>query len=139
VIAHEAEVVVLGADLERAWHAVLGDDRFPDRETHVIGIRRERGLLLRCVRAHDVGVRLDRVEILVVRQEVGLAQQARVPVRRPALVHDLAGEHGIEIERLLAHGAEHVTLPLLELGRVLGDEPEQVALGLRRNRRAYAL
>src|SRR6188508_3710383 len=62
-----------------------------------------------------------------------------MPVRRPALVHDLAGEDGMEIERLLAHGAENVALPLLELRRVLGDEPQQVALGRRRDRGARAL
>src|SRR5262249_5402296 len=77
--------------------------------------------------------------ILVLRQEVRLAQQPRVPIRRPAFVHDLAREHRIEVERLLAHRAEDVALPLLELGRVLRDHPEQIALGLRWNRRARAL
>src|SRR5512139_2216272 len=62
-----------------------------------------------------------------------------MPVRRPALVHDLARENGMEIERLLAHGAKDVPLPCLELRRVLGDEPQQVALGFRRERGAGAL
>ena len=85
VIADEAEVVVLGADLERALEPVLRDDRLPDREPEVIRIRGQRRLLLGRMRPHDVRVRLQRVEILVVRQEVGLAQQARVPIRTPSL------------------------------------------------------
>ena len=79
----------------------------------------QRRLLLGGVRPHHVGVGLERVEVLVLREEVRFAQQPRVPIRRPALVHDLAREHGVEIERFLAHGAEDVALPLLELGRVL--------------------
>src|SRR5690606_1031755 len=57
----------------------------------------------------------------------------------PALVHDLRREEGIEVEGLLAHGEENVPLPILELGRVVGDEPEQIAFGMRRYRRALAL
>jgi hypothetical protein len=67
------------------------------------------------------------------RQEVGLAQEARVPVGRPALVHDLAGEHRVEVQRLGAHHEEDVALPLLQLGRIVGDEPEQVVLRVRRH------
>src|SRR6185295_9853813 len=62
-----------------------------------------------------------------------------MPVRGPALVHDLAREHGVEVERLFAHGSKDVALPLLELRRVLRDEPEQVALGRGRQARALAL
>ncbi len=126
----------------RIWNArepVLLDDRFPDREAQVVRVHDERRLLLGRVRPDDVRVGLERVEILVLRQEVRLAEQPRVPIRRPALVHDLAREHGVEIERLLAHRAEDVALPLFELGRVLRDQPEQVALGLGRDRRSRAL
>ena len=68
-------------------------------------------------------MRLDRRDVEVLRQEVGLPQQARVPVRRPALVHDLAREHRVEIEGLLAHRQEDVALPAIELRPVLGNEP----------------
>ena len=74
VIAHEAEVVVLRADLERALHAVRRDDRLPDRETQVIWIDRQRRLLLRGVGADDVRVRLQRVQVFVLRQKISLAQ-----------------------------------------------------------------
>jgi hypothetical protein len=80
-----------------------------------------------------------RIQVLVLRQKIGLAQQSRMPVRGPALIHDLASEHGIEIERFLAHGQENVTLPLLEIGRIFGDEPQQVPLRGRRQGGARAL
>src|SRR5690606_34371512 len=67
-----------------------------------------------------------------------LAQQPRMPVRRPALVHDLRREQRIEVERLLAYGEEDVALPALELRRVVCDEPEEVALGMRRHWCAFA-
>ena len=51
-----------------------------------------------------------------------------MPVRSPPFVHDLAREHRIEIERLLANGEEHVALPCVELATVLGQEPQQVVL-----------
>ncbi len=113
------------------------DDLLPHRETEVIRIDRERHAFAAAMRAHHVGMALDRVEIGLLRQEIRLAQQPRVPVRGPALVHDLGGEHGIEIERLLAHGEEDVALPAFEVGRVVGDEPQQVALGMRRYRARF--
>ena len=92
-------------------------------------------LLLGGHRPHYVRVALDGVEVRLLGHEVRLAQQPRVPVRRPALVHDLRGEDRVEIERLLAHGEKDVTLPALHLRRVVGDEPQQVALRMRRHRR----
>ena len=47
-----------------------------------------------------------------------------MPVRGPALVHDLGGEHRIEIERLLAHREKDVALPALHVGSIGGDEPQ---------------
>ena len=122
--------------LARAVQAVLLDDVLPDREAEVVGVDGERGLLPDGERPHHVGMRLDRREVSLLRQEVGFAQQARVPVGGPALVHDLAGEHRVEVERLRAHREEDVALPVLELGGVVGDEPEQVVFRMRRHARA---
>ncbi len=78
---------------------------------------------------------LDGVQISLLRNEVGLPQQPRMPVGRPALVHDLRRKHRIEVKRLLAHRQKDVALPALHLGRVVGDEPEQIPLRMRRYRR----
>jgi hypothetical protein len=72
----------------------------------------------------------------LLRQEIGFAQQPRVPVRGPALVHDLAGEDRVEVVGLFAHGQENVALPVFQLGRVVGNKPQQVGFRLRRQRRA---
>ena len=53
----------------------------------------------------------------------------RVPVRRPALVHDLGLPLGGEVVRLLADDVEDVALPGVQRG-VLEQEQEDVALGL---------
>src|SRR3954449_11758766 len=103
----------------------------------MVGIDGERRLLAARERAHHVRMRLDRRQIERLRQELRFAQEARVPVRGPALVHDLAGEHRVEVERLRAHHQEDVALPLLELGGVVGDEPEEVVLRVRRDRRPH--
>src|SRR5687767_10955189 len=58
-----------------------------------------------------------------------------MPVRGPALIHDLTREDRIEIKRLFANREEDVALPWLHLGRVLRDEPQQVTFGMRRDRR----
>jgi hypothetical protein len=50
------------------------DDVLPQREAEVVGVDRERGLLAGRERAHHVGVRLDRGEVRVLRQEISLAQ-----------------------------------------------------------------
>ena len=134
VIAHEAEIVFFGADPARRFETLLVDDPFPHREAEMIGIDRERQRAPGRKRPHDVRMRLDRRHVQIRAAGIGLAQQSRVPVRRPSLVHDLAGEHRIEIERLLAHREEHVALPAFELRAVVRDEPEQIVFGLRRDR-----
>ena len=58
--------------------------------------------------------------------------QLRVPVGRPALVHDLGLALGQEVVGLLADDAEHVGLPALDR-RVLEQEAEHVALGVGRD------
>ena len=103
----------------------------------MVRIDRECDLLAGRDRTHDVGVALDRVEIGGLRNEVRLAQQARMPIGRPALVHDLRGKHRIEVKGLLAHRKKNVALPALHLRSICSDEPEQVALRMRRQRRAY--
>ena len=137
VIAHEAEVIVLLHDAARGRQALALDDLLPHREAEVIGVDAERDLLFRSHRTHHVRVALDGVEIRLLRHEVRLAQQPRVPVGRPALVHDLRGEHRVEIERLLAHREEDVTLPALHLRGVVRHEPQQVVLGMRRDGCAF--
>ncbi len=52
-----------------------------------------------------------------------------MPVRRPALVHDLRLPLGREVVRLLADDLEDVALPPIER-RVLEEEEEDVALGV---------
>src|SRR5579871_6011261 len=138
IVAHEAEVIVLLHDVTGLLEPVALDDLFPHSETEMVGIDAERHLLLGRHRAHDIGVTLDRVEIGLLRHEVRLAQQPRVPVGGPALIHDLRGEYGIEIERLLTHCEEDVALPTLHLGRVVRYEPQQVTLRMRRHRGAFA-
>src|SRR5215471_9379724 len=115
IIAHEAEVVLFGADSARGRKATLLDDLLPHRETEMIRIDRQGERAARRVRAHHVGVSLDRGQVDVLRQEVGFAQQSGVPIGGPALVHDLTGEYRIEVERLLAYGEKNVSLPAFEL------------------------
>src|ERR1041384_1935588 len=91
-VADEAKIILVAHHLARAREAVGIDDLLPQREAEVVRVDRERGLLARGVGPDHVGVRLDRREVEILRQEVGLAQEPRVPVRRPALVHDLTGE-----------------------------------------------
>ena len=59
-----------------------------------------------------------------------------MPVRCPPFVHDLAAENWVEIERLFAHGQKDIALPVVKVGRVMGDEPQQIVLRPRRQRSA---
>ena len=59
-------------------------------------------------------------------------QERVVPERRPAFVHHLRLALRIEVLRELAHDADELALPRLELRRVLLDEVEDVLLRLRR-------
>ena len=70
-------------------------------------------------------------ELLVVQ----LVQDGVVPERSPAFVHDLGLTLRIEVLRDLAHDAHDLSLPGLQLGRVLLDEVEKVFLRLRRKLR----
>ncbi|EEF25352.1 conserved hypothetical protein, partial [Ricinus communis] len=133
VVADKAEIVLLGADAARRVDAVALDDVFPDREAEVVGIDGQRQLLLVAIRPHHVGMGAQRLQIQVRRQEVRFAQQARVPVRGPAFVHDLAGVHRKEIVGLLAHREENVPFPIPQFRRMAGDEPQQVLLRIRRH------
>ncbi len=71
----------------------------------------------------------------MLRHEVRLTQQARVPVGSPALVHDLGREHGIEIEGLFPDREKDIALPALHFGRVVRNEPQKITLRVRWDRR----
>src|SRR5215510_5480401 len=62
-----------------------------------------------------------------------------MPVRCPPFVHDLGGEYRIEVEGLSAHHEEDVPLPVLKLGRMVRDKPQQVVLRARRQRHSLPL
>ena len=62
-----------------------------------------------------------------------LRQDLRVPVRGPALVHDLGHRLRREVVGLVAHDLEHVALPVLER-RVLEQERSTSRCGCSGNR-----
>ena len=123
IVADETAVIVVAANLARPRQSFALDDVFPHAKAQVIGIDGQRLLVLARVRAHHVRMRLDGGQIQCGRQEVGFAQQPRMPVRGPAFVHDLAGVHGIEVKRLFAHGQKNVAFPVGQLRPMLCDEP----------------
>ena len=103
----------------------------------LMSIDAERHLLIRRYRPDHVRMALDGVEVSLLWDEVRLPHEPRVPIRGPPLIHDLRGEHRIEIEGFFAHREEDVPLPAFHLRRVLRHEPEQIALRMRRNGRAF--
>ena len=136
IITDEAEIVVVAADPARRLQAFACDDAFPHAKTQVIRIHGQGQLLVARIRAHHVRMRFDGADIQGRRQEARFAQQPRMPVRGPALVHDLAGIDRVEIKRFFAHGEKDIAFPVGQFRRVARDEPQQVILGLRRQRRA---
>lgn len=101
----------------------------------MIGIEHQRDLFTHGMGTDDIGVGPDRIDVVALVDEPSLAQQAGVPVRGPALVHDLAGKYRIEVKGLLADGEEDVPLPLVQVGGAGRDEPQEVALRARGQRR----
>src|SRR5262249_26739142 len=78
----------------------------------------------------NAGVEAREFEVLL-RGNVHLPQDARVPERRPALIHDLSLHLRQEVEHLVADDGADVSLPLFELRGPLQEEEEDVFLRLR--------
>src|SRR5581483_8854035 len=78
-------------------------------------------------RRHHPRVHPRELDVLVVAQ-LQLADDARMPVRRPALVHDFGLHLRDEVEHLVPHDLDDVTLPVLQIRRVLDEEQEEILL-----------
>jgi len=79
VIPYEAEVVVLLHDGARRGQAILLDDLLPHRKPQVVGVDAERDLGFGGDGPHHVRVTLDGVQVSLLRYEIRLAQQPRMP------------------------------------------------------------
>src|SRR5581483_5377123 len=83
-------------------------------------------------RVHDASMQVREVDRLAGAQIRVVLHGVGVPVAGPALVHDLGLELWIEVIGLLTDDLEDILLPRLDM-RVVRQEPEQVALRMRRN------
>src|SRR3546814_17577578 len=108
MVANEAEVIFFGTNTQSAVQAFCFYDVFPHGKTNVIRVDGKCDILVLGVGANDVGMRFDCVQIKIIRQKIGLAQQASMPVAGPALVHDLAGKHRIKRSEERREGKECV-------------------------------